>query len=160
MKVVHITAQLCKHVCLLLSLIAQVLIWGNCYRSVYAIKPLSFSADHLCTFKVQFVKQVMHLKAVCFVCLTATHLLWTLGTRWRFLFGFTFWMKIEMKLRVFLLVSWELRSLASSWVMVCCSRPLVEGPQGDTKQRQENSRKCTENASENWENKGTASEPR
>lgn len=32
--------------------------------------------------------------------------------------------------------------------------------QGDIKQRQENSRKRTENASESWEDKGTASEPR
>lgn len=32
--------------------------------------------------------------------------------------------------------------------------------QGGTKERQENSRKCTENARESRENKGTASEPR
>lgn len=32
--------------------------------------------------------------------------------------------------------------------------------QGDTKERQENSRKCTENARESRENKGIASEPR
>lgn len=137
-----------------------MLIWEKCYRSVYAIKPLCFSADYLCSFKVQFVRQVMHLKAVCFFCLTATQLFWTLGTRWRFSYGFAFWMTIKMKL----IPAGIPRTVEAGEVLGDgVLQPTSSGRttvQEHTKQRQENSRKCSANASETWENKGTASEPR
>lgn len=53
-------------------------------------------------------------------------------------------MTIKTKLRVFLLVSRELWRLAGSWAMVCCSWPLVEGPQ--PRETPNKGRKTRENA--------------